>query len=122
MSDQILVLVVEDEALVRVVLVDVLEEAGFRVIEAEHAAAALEVLELYASQIHVLFTDIHMPGAMNGIELAHHAAASWPKVALLITSAQPYPTQSQMPLNALFLSKPYRHDRVIYHIRELARA
>jgi hypothetical protein len=64
MPDQILVLVAEDEDLVRLVIVEALEDAGFEVLEAEHAEAALGVLQIHAARVHVLFTDIHMPGAM----------------------------------------------------------
>jgi CheY-like chemotaxis protein len=74
MPDQILVLVAEDEDLVRLVIVDVLEDAGFEVMQVGHAAAALDILQIHAPRVHVLFTDIHMPGKMNGLALAHHTA------------------------------------------------
>jgi CheY-like chemotaxis protein len=122
MPDQILVLVAEDEELVRLVIVDVLEDAGFEVIEAEHAEAALGVLQIHAARIHVLFTDIHMPGAMDGLALAHHTAKNWPKIALLLTSARPPPHQRRLPEKSRFLAKPYQHHHVIRHIRELAAA
>lgn len=122
MPDHILVLVVEDEELVRFVIVDALEDAGFDVIEAEHAEAALHVLQDHAARIHVLFTDIQMPGSMNGVALAHHTATNWPKVGLLLASARPRPDQQSLPEKSRFLTKPYRHDLVIRHIRELAAA
>jgi two-component system, response regulator PdtaR len=122
MPDQILVLVAEDEDLVRLVIVDALEDAGFEVIEAEHAEAALSILQIHAARIHVLFTDIQMPGAMDGLALAHHAATRWPKIALLITSGRPRPLQRSFPERSRFLAKPYRHNHVIRHIRELAAA
>jgi two-component system, response regulator PdtaR len=106
----------------RLVIVEALEDADFEVIEAEHAEAALAVLETEAARIHVLFTDIHMPGTMDGIALAHHTAKHWPKIALLLTSARPPPRQLSFPEKSRFLAKPYRHDRVIRHIRELAAA
>src|ERR1700744_3237511 len=89
MPDHILVLVAEDEELVRFVIVDALEEAGFEVIEAEHAEAALGVLQIHSARIHVLFTDIQMPGSMHGTAHAHHTAKNWPNTALLLTSARP---------------------------------
>ena len=122
MPDQILVLVAEDEDLVRLVIADALEDAGFEVMEAEHAEAALGVLQIHAARIHVLFTDIQMPGAIDGLALAHHTAKHWPKIALLITSARPRPHHSRLPENSRFLAKPYRHHHVIRHIRELAAA
>jgi CheY-like chemotaxis protein len=122
MSDQIFVLVAEDEELVRLVIVDALEDAGFEVMHVEHAEAALSVLQIHAARIHVLFTDIQMPGVMDGLALAHHTAKNWPKIALLITSARPRPHQSRLPEKCRFLAKPYRHHHVIRHIRELAAA
>jgi two-component system, response regulator PdtaR len=122
MPDQILVLVAEDEGLVRLVIVAALEDAGFEVIEAEHAEAALGVLQNHAARIDVLFTDIHMPGTMDGIALARHTAKNWPKIAVLVTSARPPPHQPSLPEKSRFLAKPYRHDRVFRHIRELVAA
>ena len=122
MPDQIFVLVAEDEELVRVIIVDALEDEGFGVMEAEHADAALDILQAHAARIHVLFTDIHMPGAMDGLALAHHTSKHWPNIALLITSARPRPHPSNLPAKSRFVAKPYRHDHVIRHIRELAAA
>ena len=122
MPDQILVLVAEDEELVRLIVVEALEDAGFEVFEAEHAEAALGVLQIHAPRIHVLFTDIQMPGAMDGLALAHHTAKNWPQVALLLTSARPRPHRRNLPEKCRFLAKPYRHEHVIRHIRELAAA
>ena len=120
MPDQILVLVAEDEETVRLVIVDALEDAGFGVMQVEHAEAALGILHIHAARIHVLFTDIQMPGAMDGLALAHHTSKHWPNIALLITSARPLPHQSEFPEKGRFLAKPYRHHHVIRHIRELA--
>jgi two-component system, response regulator PdtaR len=114
--------VAEDEELVRLVIVAALEDAGFEVIEAEHAEAALSVLQINAASIRVLFTDIQMPGTMDGLALAHHTAKNWPKIALLLTSARPRPHQRSLPEKCRFLAKPYGHDHVIRHIRELAAA
>jgi CheY-like chemotaxis protein len=122
MPDQILILVAEDEELIRSVIVAALEDAGFEVIEAGHAEAALGVLQIHAARIHVLFTDIQMPGTMDGLALAHHTAKNWPKIALLLTSGRPRPHQQSLPKKSRFVAKPYRHDHVIRHIRELAAA
>jgi two-component system, response regulator PdtaR len=122
MPDQILVLVAEDEEPVRLVIVDVLEDAGFDVLQVEHAEAALGILNIHAARIHVLFTDIQMPGVMDGLGLARHTEKNWPKIALLITSARPRPHPSGLPAKSRFVAKPYRHDHVIRHIRELAAA
>jgi two-component system, response regulator PdtaR len=79
MSDQIFVLVAEDEELVRLVIAETLRDEGLEVMEAEHAEAALGVLEQHAARIHVLFTDIQMPGSMDGLALAHHTAKTGPR-------------------------------------------
>ena len=117
---QIQVLVAEDEELVRFVIAEALRDAGFEVFEVEHAQGALDVLKIHAARIHLLFTDIHMPGPMNGLALAHHTSKKWPKIALLITSARP--DRIKLPEKSRFLAKPYRHSHVIRHIRELTAA
>jgi two-component system, response regulator PdtaR len=122
MPDQILVLVAEDEELVRLVVIEALHDAGFEVMDVEHAEAALGLLQNHATRIHVLFTDIQMPGAMDGLALAHHTAKHWPKIALLITSSRPRPERAELPEKSRFLAKPYRHQHVIRHIRELVAA
>jgi CheY-like chemotaxis protein len=122
MPDQILVLVAEDEELVRILVVEALRDAGLEVMEAMHAEAALSVLKQYAARIHVLFTDVQMPGAMDGLALAHHASRNWPRIALLITSARPRPDRAMLPARSRFLAKPYHHSHVVRHIRELAAA
>jgi len=119
---QIFVLVVEDEELVRLIVVEALRDAGLEVMEAEHAEAALSVFQRHAARIHVLFTDIQMPGDMDGLALAHHTAKTWPGIALLITSARPRPDQALLPAKSRFVAKPYRHSHVVRHIRELAAA
>src|ERR1700760_1153845 len=122
MPDRILVLVAEDEELVRLVIAEVLRDAGIEVMEAEHAEAALSVLEHHAARIHVLFTDIQMPGSMDGLALAHHTSKNWPGIALLIRSARSPPDRALFPEKSRFLAKPYRHSHVLQHIRELAEA
>jgi two-component system, response regulator PdtaR len=122
MSDQILVLVVEDEELVRVIITEVLRDEGFEVMEAEHAEAALGMLLTHAPRIHVLFTDVQMPGTMDGLALAHHASKQWPWIGLLITSGRRQPHWESLPQTSRFLAKPYDQHHVIGHIRQLAAA
>ncbi|HEY2710769.1 MAG TPA: response regulator [Caulobacteraceae bacterium] len=104
MDSPFIILVVEDEQLVRFVAVEALSERGFQVLEAEHAAAALGVLERLLP--HVLFTDVHMPGEMSGIELAELASARHPAMKIIITSALPL-ARPVDHLTAHFLRKPY---------------
>lgn len=86
-----MVLLVEDEPLVRMTAANELEEAGFLVLEAANADVALQVLEVRSDQVHVLFTDVHMPGSMDGIALAELVHARWPYVRLLISSGYARP-------------------------------
>jgi CheY-like chemotaxis protein len=122
MPDQTFVLVAEDEELVRFVIVEALRDEGFEVVEVKHAEAALIVLESHARRIHVLFTDIQMPGTMDGMALAHHTSMHWPWIGLLVTSAQLHPDRTAFPKESRFVMKPYEHRDVIRHIRELAAA
>jgi CheY-like chemotaxis protein len=102
MPDQILVLVAEDEELVRLVIVAALEDAGFEVIEAEHAEAAWSVLQINAASIRVLFTDIQMPGTMDGLALAHHTAKNCPKSHYCLPRRVPARISGASPRNAGF--------------------
>jgi DNA-binding NtrC family response regulator len=112
-------LVVEDEDMIREIAVQTLEDDGFAVLEAEHAASALIHLNVSASSIHVLFTDLHMPGEMDGLALAHHANLSWPWIALLLASGQRSPTSHEMPPGCRFIPKPYHPNHMLTHVREL---
>jgi two-component system, response regulator PdtaR len=117
-----MVLVAEDEALIRMMAIDALCNAGFRVLEAQHAHDALALLEAQADGIHLLFTDIHMPGSMDGLDLAHHVHGQWPWIALLIASGQRQPMPAELPPGCRFLPKPYDLDHVIGHARTLTSA
>jgi CheY-like chemotaxis protein len=119
-SDDIpVVLLVEDELLVRMAAADDLEEAGFHVLEAANADVALAVLETYSDTVQVLFTDIDMPGSMNGLDLAESVQQRWPHISLLISSAYHKLHPGQIPDEGRFIPKPYSSDDVVQHIREL---
>jgi CheY-like chemotaxis protein len=100
------VLVVEDEALVRMNSADLIRDLGFEVIEAVDADHAVSLLESMPG-ITVLFTDIQMPGSMDGLRLAAVVKDRWPPIALLITSGQLHPPTADMPAGARFIPKPY---------------
>jgi CheY-like chemotaxis protein len=101
-----LVLVVEDETLIRMHSADMIRDLGFEVIEAENADAAVGLLET-VPDIRVVFTDIQMPGSMDGLLLAAVIRDRWPPVALLVTSGKIRPPEGDMPMGARFISKPY---------------
>jgi CheY-like chemotaxis protein len=101
-----LILVVEDEALVRMTLVDVLDDAGFSVIEAAHADDALQVLQA-APDIQAVVTDVEMPrGSINGFELARRVRTEHQDIGILIVSGRVAPKQGELPEGALFIGKP----------------
>jgi two-component system, response regulator PdtaR len=101
-----LVLVVEDEALIRMNSADVIRDLGFDVIEAVDADHAVSLLESIPG-ITVVFTDIQMPGSMDGLLLAAVVRDRWPPIALLVTSGKISPASSDLPTGARFISKPY---------------
>jgi CheY-like chemotaxis protein len=114
------VLVVEDEPLVRLLAVDVLEEEGFEVLEAATAPAALALLAK-RPEVQALFTDIDMPGGMNGLELAQVVHERYPHIALVVTSGVFRVGASRLPDDGVFLQKPYHASAPVRLIRELIR-
>jgi CheY-like chemotaxis protein len=113
------VLVVDDEPLVRMTAADELEEAGFQVLEAWNADAALKVLEARSEEIHVLFTDVNMPGSMDGMALAEQVHQRWPHIRLLIASGYARPHSDEIPDHGHFVPKPYRGATLARHIAEM---
>lgn len=112
------VLVVDDEALLRLHATDLLEEAGFEVVEAENAEAAIKILE-HRDDVRVLFTDIQMPGAADGMELAREVHERWPKVVLLVTSGRLAPAENEIPDAGGFLAKPYEPNALVKKVKNL---
>jgi two-component system, response regulator PdtaR len=113
-----LILVVEDEELLRLFAADLLEEHGFRVVEARNAAAALKVLEA-RDDVRLLFTDIQMPGTLDGMDLAREVHQRWPRVLLVITSGQKKPTEEEMPDHGRFVAKPYRAEELLGQVDDM---
>ncbi len=100
------VLVVEDEPLIRLCTVDDLREEGFTVYEARNADAALLALEEH-SDIGVMFTDVDMPGSMNGLTMSFVVREQHPDMKILITSGMHHLADCMMPKGGRFLPKPY---------------
>ena len=116
-----LVLVVEDEEIIRMLAADALLEAGFEVVEAAHGEAALAVLRERANDIQAVFTDVRMPGSIDGLELAETVSRQWPWVGLLVASGHARPGRADLPHDCRFLPKPYGLAHVIDQLQQLTR-
>jgi two-component system, response regulator PdtaR len=112
------VLVVEDEALIRAFAADVLEEAGFEVVKASSGDDAVLVLNR-RSDVIILFTDMEMPGRLNGLALAHFVREHHPGIRIMITSGRLRPKAGDMPADAIFFEKPYAPDALICACQQL---
>ena len=99
--------VVEDNAIVRLDAVVLLEEAGFDVVDFASADKAFPYLAEHAADVAMVFTDVRLPGQLDGIALAQRAAASWPWMKLVVTSGTNSAALKQMPPTATFLTKPW---------------
>jgi len=99
------VLVVEDQPLLRLHAVDMIEDAGFIALEAEDADAAVAMLMLSAD-VQLLFTDIEMPGSMDGVELAALVRDRWPPMHIIVTSGRDLVDASTLPVGCPFIAKP----------------
>jgi CheY-like chemotaxis protein len=112
------VLVVEDESLIRMSALEMVEAAGFEAVPAADADEAIRILES-RNDIRAVFTDVQMPGSMDGLRLARVVRNRWPPVALIVTSGHVSETGSDLPSGGRFLSKPYQLSHVQTALREL---
>lgn len=115
------VLVVEDEALIRMNAVEMIADAGFEVVEASNADEAIAILEA-RTDIRVVFTDIDMPGSMNGIRLAQAVRGRWPPIKIIATSGHFKLHKGDLPDDGRFLAKPYNSRQITSVIREVMAA
>jgi CheY-like chemotaxis protein len=106
------VLVVEDHPLIRMSALDLVSSAGFEGLEARNADEAIRILEARAD-IRLVFTDIEMPGTMDGLKLAHYIRERWPPVLLLVASGKTIVEESHLPSGARFFPKPYADTAII---------
>jgi two-component system, response regulator PdtaR len=113
------VLVVEDETLVRMGIVDFLEDEGFEVFEASTAMEAIEIL-VNNLEIRVMFTDIDMPGGMDGLKLAAAVRDRWPPVKIVVTSGYRMVKDSELPVESCFFPKPYDPAAISRTVRDMA--
>lgn len=113
-----IVLVVEDEMVLRMRAVDIVEDAGFVSIEAVNADEAIEILE-GRDDISLLFTDIQMPGSMDGLKLAHSVHTRWPHIKIVLVSGQIAVTDADRPGDSRFFAKPLEIERMVAEIRDM---
>jgi CheY-like chemotaxis protein len=112
------VLIVEDEYLVRTGTRAAVEMAGFDVLEAGDADEAIAILTA-RNDVSLIFTDIHMPGSMDGLKLAHFVRDRWPPVKIVATSARVRIAESDLPEGGRFLPKPYSAADIASTLHEL---
>ena len=115
---QPVVLLVEDEPLVRTLQVDILREAEFWVLEAEDADEAFEILK-QRPDVRVVLTDVDMPGSLDGFEFARLVAQGWPEVGVLVISGKTAPAPGDIPRTAMFAPKPLRPAALVDKIQTL---
>jgi CheY-like chemotaxis protein len=119
-SERPVILVAEDEVLVRILISDVLQDEGYKVLEAADAREAMRVLEA-RPDVHVVVTDVEMPPGPSGIELAQQVRERWPYIQVLVTSGRVFPTE--LPEETVFVPKPWTAESLARLVREaVARA
>jgi CheY-like chemotaxis protein len=112
------VLIVEDEFLIRIDTRAAVEMAGFDVVEAGDADEAIAILAAH-NDVRLIFTDVHMPGSMDGLKLAHFVRDRWPPVKIVATSGRIRLTDSDLPEGGRFLPKPYSAAEITATLHEL---
>jgi len=115
------VLIVEDEMMLRMRAVDIVEDAGFSPVQAVNADQALSILES-RSDISLLFTDIQMPGSMDGLKLAHAVHDRWPAIKIILVSGQVNPSDADRPADSRFFGKPLSDDQMIAELQAMVGA
>lgn len=115
---RITILVVEDEPLVLMSTAEYLQDEGFKVLQAANADDAISMLEQHPD-ISVLFTDVDMPGSMDGLKLSAAVRDRWPPVRIVVTSGHRMVDITDLPDGGIFFSKPYSHQAIATSFREL---
>jgi CheY-like chemotaxis protein len=117
MSEKPTVLVVEDEPLLRMAGADIVESAGFEVVEAANATEAVQILES-RPDIRVVFSDIDMPAGLDGMKLAAIIRDRWPPIEIILVSGHGKPAAVDLPARTLFFPKPYVEADIVAAIRK----
>jgi two-component system, response regulator PdtaR len=112
------ILIVEDDQLLKLLTVDIVEEAGYVALQASSADEAVAIMES-RTDIALLLTDIDMPGSMDGIKLAHAVRNRWPPIRIIVVSGRLHLLEEDLPTHSRFFAKPYSSDAIISEIRSL---
>ena len=114
----LVVLVVEDEMMLRMRVVDMVEDAGYVPVEAVDADEAMAILRS-RSDIALMLTDVQMPGSMSGLQLAHAVHERWPPIKIILASGALKLSDGDIPLDSRFFGKPLQSDEIIAEMREM---
>src|ERR1700681_3745100 len=115
------ILIVEEEFPLRLDSAETIESAGFEVIQAANADEAIAILKA-RPDIHVVFTDIQMPGSMDGLKLARFVRDRWPPIKIVATSGHVTVDEDDLPEGSRFVPKPYRAEQIVATLRDLTAA
>ena len=97
---------------------DMIEDAGFEAIEASDADEAIRILEA-RTDIHIVFTDVDMPGSMDGIKLAEAVRGRWPPIDIIVTSGHRNVAVDALPKGSIFFAKPYREEEIVAALQRM---
>ncbi len=114
-----IVVIIEDEFLVRELAVCELEDCGYTVVEFDSADAALPYLRQHGGDAALILTDVQMPGQLNGLQLLDILTQLWPGVPVLVTSGGPLVDPRKLPQRAAFISKPWRPDEMVERVNQI---
>ena len=111
-------LVVDDNPLILMIVSEIVEEAGFRVLTARSGDEAMNTLEVQGPSTTILFSDVKMPGAMDGLMLAQTVAKRWPHIKIILASGHASPEFQDIPENATFIEKPFTQASLLYLLEQ----
>ena len=114
-----IVVIIEDEFLIRELAVCELEDCGYTVVEFDSADAALPYLRQHGGDAALILTDVQMPGKLNGLQLLDILTQLWPGVPVLVTSGGPLVDPRKLPQRAAFISKPWRPDEMVERVNRI---
>jgi CheY-like chemotaxis protein len=120
-SRSTVVLVVEDNHLILMSALDLVATAGYEGVGAESADEAIAILEA-RSDVKLVFTDIEMPGTIDGAKLAHYISNRWPPIHLIVASGKEIKDESRLPTGSTFFAKPYDNDTIVAEMARMLRA